>query len=487
MSGKIPVPSTNKNGTIKRKSSKLQDIKSSLLEFWNEFKRVKYGIVGLVLLAIFVLIIVFEPLIMTFPEAGNKWKDITYWEENPRNAAPTWVNWFSAKKGAVHQYLKEPVWEVEEKSRFKLIKGTFTYDYQYDLPPTELIFKGVGKGNITFQIEMVRPDGEKINVIKKNIRSSKESDISIQLGGELTDRAYEFGKKYDSVENIARVDQHMVRPYEILFAKAQKGILSNPEALKGKYQIKVNVVAMGKDAYVKDPYLVIAGRVFGLLGTDGSKRDLWSGIISGTKWAMFIGLLTALVSVAIGVIFGVTSSYFGGWVDSLMMRVFEVFVSIPILPVLIVLSALYKPSIWNLIFIMCLFFWTGPVRTVRSMGLQIKEETYVEAARALDASHSRIIFKHMIPQLIPYAFASMALRVPTAIVYEASVSLLGLGDASIVTWGQILHDAMNNGAVLQGLWWWVVPPGLFIALMGMTFAFIGFSMDRILNPKLKTR
>ncbi|HBJ82103.1 ABC transporter permease, partial [Pseudothermotoga sp.] len=187
------------------------------------------------------------------------------------------------------------------------------------------------------------------------------------------------------------------------------------------------------------------------------------------------------------VIYGVVSAYYGGIVDSIMQRIWEVFINIPLLPVLIVLSAIFKPSIWNLIVMMSLFFWVGPVKTVRSMALQIKEETYVEAARALGASHGRIIFRHMIPILIPYAFASMALNVPSAILYEATVSLLGLGDATIVTWGQILHDAMSGGAVTNGLWWWVVPPGVAIALVGMTFAFLGFAMDTILNPKLRTR
>jgi peptide/nickel transport system permease protein len=93
----------------------------------------------------------------------------------------------------------------------------------------------------------------------------------------------------------------------------------------------------------------------------------------------------------------------------------------------------------------------------------------------------------MIPLLIPYAFASMALYIPRAIVYESTISLLGLGDSTIVTWGQILHDALNGGAVLNGQWWWVIPPGLAIALMGMTFAFLGFAMDTILHPKLRIR
>jgi peptide/nickel transport system permease protein len=197
--------------------------------------------------------------------------------------------------------------------------------------------------------------------------------------------------------------------------------------------------------------------------------------------------MTALVAVSIGVIYGVMSAYAGGWKDSLMQRIFEIFVSIPLLPLLIVMSAIFKPSIFTLIIMMSAFFWVGPVKTVRSIGLQIKEEVYIEASRSRGASGARIIFRHMVPLLVPYAFASMALYVPGAIVYESTISLLGLGDSTIVTWGQILHDALSGGAVLNRQWWWVVPPGLTIAMMGMTFAFIGFAMDKILHPRLRTR
>ena len=127
-------------------------------------------------------------------------------------------------------------------------------------------------------------------------------------------------------------------------------------------------------------------------------------MIAGIKWALLIGLLTAVVAVSIGVIYGVMSAYWGGWKDSLMQRIFEVFVSIPLLPLLIVMSAIFKPSIWTMIVMMSAFFWVGPVKTVRSMGLQIKEETYIEASKAFGASSLRIIFRHMIPLLIPYAF-----------------------------------------------------------------------------------
>ncbi|MBE9542482.1 MAG: ABC transporter permease, partial [Proteobacteria bacterium] len=270
-------------------------------------------------------------------------------------------------------------------------------------------------------------------------------------------------------------------------SEAKEGILVYPSPLKGTYKLIAEIILPGENDEVVDIYFTFSGGVSGWLGTDSSKRDIWSGVVAGVKWALLIGLLTALTAVSIGVTYGVMSAYLGGWKDSLMQRIFELFLGVPLLPVLIVMSAIFKPNIWIMILMMSCFFWVGPVKTVRSMGLQIKEETYIEAAQAFGASSSRIIFKHMIPLLIPYAFASMALYVPRAIVYEASISLLGLGDSTIVTWGQILHDALTGGAVLNGLWWWVIPPGLFIALMGMTFAFIGFAMDKILHPKLRTR
>jgi len=344
----------------------------------------------------------------------------------------------------------------------------------------------IGKPMYFSEGEIIRPDGETIRLFKKNFHSNNQMEIRISFEKEIRDRVINFGRTHEAQEVSNDINRHSLRTYEILFSRAEEGILKNPTPLKGDYQINITAAVMG-DGYIQQPGLIVSGRVSGLMGTDDSKRDVWSGMVAGMKWALFIGLMTAFVSVAIGVIYGVTMAYFGGWIDSAMSRVHEVFVSIPMIPLLIVLSALYKPSIWNLIFIMCLLYWTGPVRTVRSMAFQIKEETYVEAAHALNASNSRIIFKHMLPQLIPYSFASMALAVPGAIVAEASISLLGLGDASIVTWGQILHSAMSNSAILKGLWWWVVPPGLMIALVGMTFAFLGFSMDKILNPKLKTR
>jgi peptide/nickel transport system permease protein len=119
----------------------------------------------------------------------------------------------------------------------------------------------------------------------------------------------------------------------------------------------------------------------------------------------------------------------------------------------------------------------------RSLALQLKNMEYVEAAKLMGQSDTRIIFKHVIPQLLPLTFASIAIAVPGAILGEAALSFLGLGDPSIPTWGQILHDANSAGAAARGLWWWIIPPGMMIAVTGLAFVLIGNALDSILNPR----
>ena len=132
-----------------------------------------------------------------------------------------------------------------------------------------------------------------------------------------------------------------------------------------------------------------------------------------------------------------------------------------------------------------IFGWVGIAKVARSMSLQIKTRGYVEAATMMGQRDSKMILKHILPQLLPYAFASVAISVPAAITTEAGLSFLGLGDPSFPTWGQILHDANTFGATARGLWWWIVPPGIMIAITGLAFVFIGNALDSIINPKLK--
>jgi peptide/nickel transport system permease protein len=466
----------------------LKDMGRSLGNFWKEFRREKSGLVGLAILVISVFLVLFEPLVLPWADTNSKWRSIDYWQDNSPSSPPAWTSFFSKSKSPVTLRLAAPkVESADLDTGGKMLQFTFDYDFQGDNPPLDLIFHAEGIGNIPIAISVVRPDGKTIDLASRYDEGLTGQAIRLSADNDGRDAAFTFVKEFESEKAVESLNNSSLRATEVIFNKAQAGMGSDFVPLKGAYALVAKVMLSDPGFKIEKPAFVIQGSVSGILGTDDQKHDLYSGLLAGLKWALLIGLLTSAISVLIGVLYGIIAAYYGGVVDTVMMFIFQIVNSIPVLPVLIVVSAIFKPTIWFLIATMVIFFWTGSVMTVRSMALQIKEETYIEAAKALGAKNGRIILRHMLPLLIPYSFASMALSVPSAIVYESSVSLLGLGDATIVTWGQILHDAMQGAAFSNGLWWWILPPGLLIAIMGMTFAFLGFAMDKILHPKLKTR
>lgn len=465
----------------------VEDLRARLSDFWGEFRKVRFGLAGIVLLLLFVLLSAFEPLLTPFRQTNRRWNDIRYWDDYPVNAPPVWMNLLSSRKAATTRFIRDYDEERRESDGVRLVSCRFRYRFDFDEPPADLILHFGGQGNIPVVASIRRPDGIELELSRRQFSLEEGRDARITIDKDARPAVLELLRSIETEQALATLDPASVEPTRALFAAAGEGMHRDPLPLKGEYEILLTALLLDEQASIEEPYLVVSGWVSGLLGTDNSKRDVASGVLAGVKWALLIGLLTASVAVVFGVMIGIISAYYGGAVDWVLQRFYELFQNIPLLPLLIVISAVFKPSIWFMIVVMMLFFWTGPVKTVYSIALQIKEETYVEAARALGASRRRIIFRHLVPLLLPYSFASMALYLPSVIVYEATVSLLGLGDASIVTWGRILHDALTGGAVINGIWWWVIPPGLMIALMGMTFAFIGFALDKILHPKLRTR
>jgi len=470
----------------------IKDSAQRFMEFWNDFRKEKSGLVGLGILAFAVLIVIFEPLFLPFKDVNSNWRKITYWEDNPAAAPPVWTNLFSRQKSATSSRLFEPeISEADDPDYGRVLVYTFDYEYKFDRPPLDLIFRATANGRILINIYIERPDGETIHLGRVYKEGQENDALRFSADNDARAAVYDFATWFASSSSISRSGgRSAIRPTNVIFSEASLNMLEDRVPLKGNYRYVVKIPKQflaDTNNYVADPKLYVTGRVSGALGTDTLKRDIFSGVIAGLKWALFIGFVTSVIAVFIGVMYGIISAYFAGFTDTVMSFLFELFVSIPILPILIVMSAIFKPNIWIIIATLIVFSWVGPVKTVRSMAMQIKEETYIEAAKALGSGKWRVIFKHMAPLLLPYSFANMALSVPGFIVFEASLSLLGLGDPTIVSWGQILHDAQSSGATLNGLWWWIVPPGLFIAIMGMTFAFLGFAMDKILHPKLRTR
>jgi peptide/nickel transport system permease protein len=463
----------------------LRDGLAGLADFWREYRKVGSGLVGLAILGFFIVLAFVGPEVAPFPHATEHWHDIIYWKDNPRAAPPAWVNWFSSSKGAVSARI------APSEPRRDLAKGEgrgvyeFAYDYRADKAPRDLIFRFMGRGKVSIRLDVERPDGVKAEIYQGQVSLGADYQ-RISIDHDAPSGVIGLVNSVDEFIGSG-LDPNSARPTALLFSRIEADMADSPQALKGAYSFALSIEPLSEGTKVEAPELLVSGQVSGVLGTDVSKRDIFTGVIVGIRWALIIGFLTSIITVIAGVVLGVVAAYFGGAWDWILTRLYEFVYLLPVLPFLIVISAIYKPSIYTFIAIVCLLFWTGPYKPVYSMALQIKEETFVEASRALGSSRMRIIFRHIIPILLPYSFAVMALSIPGVIVYEASVSLLGLGDSSIVTWGQILEAALSQGAVINNLWWWVIPPGLMIALMGMAFAFIGSAMDKILHPKLKTR
>jgi peptide/nickel transport system permease protein len=224
------------------------------------------------------------------------------------------------------------------------------------------------------------------------------------------------------------------------------------------------------------------------LGTDYKGGDILAQLMCGAKMGFLVGITAALTSVLIGTILGLISGYWGGkTVDSAIMRGSEIILCIPILPLIIVISAVVgRLSIWSMVFILGVLIWPNVAKVVRSQTLSLREMPFIESAKVSGANSSRLLFKQLAPNVLPFSFLYMTFNVTTAILTEASVSFLGFGDPTKVSWGMMLQWCFTQGHTFTALWW-MLPPGICIALLSMSFYFVGLALDEIVNPRLRER
>jgi ABC-type dipeptide/oligopeptide/nickel transport system permease subunit len=224
-----------------------------------------------------------------------------------------------------------------------------------------------------------------------------------------------------------------------------------------------------------------------LLGTNDIGQDIFSEVVYGTRISLVMGVLSAGVALVIGTLVGLVAGYFGGKVDSILMRVVDLIMVIPMLPLMILLAAFVGPSFWNIIIVIGALSWASPARVIRSQVMTIKNRGYVEAIDVMGGKASYIIFKHILPPTMSIIISQLILMSSRAILTEASLSFLGLGDPTQKSWGIILYYAQSRSAFLTNSWlWWILPPGLLIALLTVSFSFIGNALEEIANPRLRS-
>lgn len=454
----------------------------------KETLRTKSGIVGFGMLAVLVSMAAVVPFVAP-GDVVKKWGDVQAWTDYPRNAPPEWTELFAGKK--------LPRTMIIERTEFRkaasdpnltlkviLLRGPF--DYQYDAFPSELFlafFANWTDRPPVIEVTWERPDHLVFAMMtyvpqRKNFQANV---LSLSEDPNFIGTVRQWGLSLNATDSV------VIKPEVTMFAVRDPSML-NPVAAhvsKGSYVLRVKVIAFHQTDDV-DARFTVHGTVFGLAGTDARRRDLMIGLLWGAPVALAFGTVAALLTVFANVIFGALGAYYGRRWDEIVQRATDFLIIIPVLPILILMGTFYRPGLITIFFVVVAFsILGGATKVVRSIVLQVKEEQYVEAAKSYGASRARILFRHIIPRTLPYTFALIALTVPSFIFLEASLSFLGLGDPFLPTWGSMMGDAQREGALYNGLWWWITFPAIGILSVTVAFALIGYSFDKILNPRLR--
>jgi peptide/nickel transport system permease protein len=220
------------------------------------------------------------------------------------------------------------------------------------------------------------------------------------------------------------------------------------------------------------------------LGCDDGGIDVLSLVLRGGAVSIFVGLTAALISIVVGTAFGVLSGYFGGWVDTVLMRITDYFIVVPQIVLMIAVAAVWGPSLSHIILVIGLLMWTTTARIIRAQTASIRQRGYVRRAIGMGAADPWIIIQHVLPQLGPLLVANAVLAITEAIFNETALAFLGLGDPTAVTWGTIMEHAFARDAISTGAWWAIVPAGVAVALLIVGCYLVGTAVEDAVNPRL---
>lgn len=262
--------------------------------------------------------------------------------------------------------------------------------------------------------------------------------------------------------------------------------------LLGRLFWDMNMVFVGEGGRPRLPpagFEGIRGRVGSManpLGTDGSGRDMLALIIAGAPNTLFVGLLASLIGMSVGIVLGFTAGFVGGRVDDVIRILSDVMITIPPLLILVVFqSAFGDVQLWMMALLIAGFVWQSPTRLIRAQVLSMKQSGYVQMARLSGASTPHIMFREMLPNLVPYLFGSFIANVTTSIVTAVGLEVLGLGPQRVPTLGRTIYEAINSGALIQNLWWWWGIPTLLLAVIFIALLLINLGLDEVSNPRLR--
>ena len=429
------------------------------------------AVIGLIIVGVMFAVAIYALISMSYSEAVRLWRGGEgVWIENPRTARPAWINLWPGNNMPptikLDSAAGDAAVEREELSPTLLDKTfRFQFDYTYDGFPQEfnIFYTSVfdrTRPHVT--VTWITPDGREISMGDYSVgssdmyRASQDSRLQRRVGG--------------------------LRP--------EVGLFVDPEApgrvpLKGTYELRIEALLFEAEGDI-DVRMVSYGQVHGMAGTDHRRRDLMVALLWGTPIALAFGFLAAVGATISTMIIAAIGVWFGRGVDATIQRITEVNLILPIIPILVMVGTFYSRSIWVMLGVVILLnVFSAGIKTFRAMFLQIKESPYIEAAKSYGAGNLRIVFRYMIPKVVPVLLPTFVTLIPTFVFLEASLAVLGLGDPVLPTWGKVLNDAFQQGALYTGHHYWVLEPSFLLILMGLGFAMVGFALDRIFNPRLR--
>ena len=460
----------------------------------RELLSYKAGVVGLSLLALLFAISVYAIVAIPYDEAIRLWRgQEAMWIDNPRTAAPEWVEFFVGKKLPRTIKLDSRLQQAGVSKATIDLPGTgmgkvlieYRFGFDYDELPSELnIFffsNYTGASAPLMRLVWKKPSGEEIELLRYSLRSPDDK-LYVSISDTILSNLISY-----YVDKYPVNVSDRVTVLKLLFGKVTAESLASGdfEVEKGDYILRVEATTFSKGVNL-DAKLVVYGTVHGIAGTDHLRRPLEIPLLWGAPIALSFGLTASLVTTFTQMIIAVISGWYGGWVDSLIQRVTELYMVIPLLPFLILISVVYKIDIWILLaVVIVLSIFGGGIKGTRALVMQIKEYPYIEAAKAYGASDFRIIIFYIIPKILPPVVPGLIGAVPGYVFLEAGLAILGLGDPFLPTWGKVINEAYTNGALYRGLYYWVLEPAAMLMLTAFAFAFLGFALDKIVNPRLR--
>jgi peptide/nickel transport system permease protein len=440
----------------------------------QEIARYPSAIVGGVVVLALIGVAIYAMIAIPYHKAIDLWRggeDV--WYQNPKTVPPEWFNLFTKKKEPISFVINDKKGNLTRTVKThsdssSTITLTYSFDYQYDDFPQDmaLYFKTQFLKKQPFaSLTWLTPDGRKISLANFGV----PSDYTYRI----------------SQDSVLQTKLNGVDPMIALFTNPKAKATKNPVPVKGTYQLVISGIAWEKNSDINAEF-VFQGQVAGLAGTDFYRRDLVVALLWGVPVALAFGLIASVGTSVLTMVIAAIGAWYGRWVDGLIQRVTEVNLVLPFLPILIMIGTLFSRSIWVILgATVALSIFTGQIKAYRAIFMQVKETTYIEAAKAYGASNWRIISLYLIPRMIPTLIPSLVLSVPSFVFLEASLAVLGLGDPTLPTWGKIIDDAFNYGALYKGLYYWILEPAALLMITGLAFALLGFALDRVFNPRLR--